>query len=154
MLIALATLSIFAITFLAWLFANIRPPGVCPICVGVSGTWMWMLLALTLGYPIDPTIPALLMGGSVVGIAYRVEKFLPANRSPLLWKTLFIPTGFASASAVLSSSWPAAIALSALAVLIPLWFTKNASSGEDKLADPHARARAVEALIKKLEHCC
>ncbi|MDP2664447.1 MAG: hypothetical protein Q8O97_00530 [bacterium] len=86
--------SIAVITGAVWLVGKVLPFKVCPICAGVSGTWLWMLVALFLGYEIDLVIAAMLLGGSVVGIAYQLEKRLPAGHSPLLWKALFVPAGF------------------------------------------------------------
>lgn len=45
------------------------------------------------------SVDAMLLGGSVAGIAYQVEQRLPLERSPLLWKILFIPAGFVAAYA-------------------------------------------------------
>src|SRR3989344_2086029 len=98
MLIIFSTISILAIISLAWVLNRVLPFKVCPICVGVFGTWLWMLAAKFLGYEIDIMIPAILMGGSVVGIAYQIEKRniiagVSANES-FIWKAFFIPGGF------------------------------------------------------------
>lgn len=146
MLITIALVSIFAIAGLAGL---LRRAGfaVCPICAGVAGTWLWMLSASFLGYAIDIRIPAMLMGGSVVGIAYTAEKRISGKRSPLIWKMLFIPIGFAAAYALLSQLWimfaGAVIALAAIAFA----FLGRADR-------PPANESRVKEIEKKMEQCC
>src|SRR3990167_11130016 len=76
--------------------------GICPICAGAAGTWIWLLAAKGLGYPIDPLIPALLMGGSVVGIAYSAEKYLLPRRSGVSWEMVFFLAGFTAGDGILT----------------------------------------------------
>src|SRR3989344_7525178 len=104
MTIALTVASILGITALAHFAKRILPFKVCPICAGVFLTWVWLLGAHFLGYRIDLIVPALLMGGAVVGIAYSLEKRslnISAERL-LLWKVLFIPAGFVAAYSLLA----------------------------------------------------
>ncbi len=151
MLIATTTISILAITGLLWLFNRILPFKICPICAGVSGTWLWMLAANFLGYQIDLAIPAMLMGGSVVGIAYQLEKKLRASgagwQTPLLWKTLFIPAGFIAAYGILAQQWIAFLA--ALVFLLPASFLFLFSGKK-----PGSHKEAVKELEKKMKDCC
>src|SRR3989338_5498525 len=103
--ITLTALSILVITALAYGIGHLLRISLCPICAGVATTWLGMLGANIAGYPMDPRIIALLMGGTVVGIAYRTERHLASERSPLLWKTLSIPTGFVAAYALLTAAY-------------------------------------------------
>lgn len=150
MSITIPTISILAITGLIWLTNRILPFKICPICAGVSGTWLWMLAARILGYEIEVIILAMLMGGSVVGIAYQIEKRLPSNRSPLLWKTLFIPAGFIAVYSLLSSWWPAFIAAAILIAILIIQFTKGDGN---EIVGPKQNQQ-VEELKKKLNDCC
>jgi len=59
MFIVITTISIVAITGLVWGAKKILPFPVCPICAGVSGTWLWMLGLRFLGYPIDIAVLAI-----------------------------------------------------------------------------------------------
>jgi len=150
MFIVITTISIVAITGLVWGAKKILPFPVCPICAGVSGTWLWMLGLKFLGYPVDITILTMLLGGSVVGIAYQVEKRLPDNRSPLLWKVLFIPLGFVTAYSLVYSWWLIfgimAVGLAALALM----FLKL--SGTTKRHPEHDKR--VRELEEKMKKCC
>ncbi len=153
MFIIITTISIAAITGLVWGVRKILPwPGrpfpVCPICAGVSGTWLWMLVLKLLGYPIDVVILAMLLGGSVVGIAYQIDKRLPNNNLSLLWKVLFIPLGFVAAYSLVYSWWLTFGVMIFILVILALIFLK--SSG-DKSGPSSKR---VSELEEKMKQCC
>ncbi len=167
MLIAIVTISILAITGLTWLLNRILPFKICPICAGVSLTWLWMLAAKFLGYEIDLLILAMLMGGSVVGIAYQIEKKLlarrslarpaepwrsggeggPDGRSPLLWKTLFIPVGFVAAYGILMQWW--SVFLVSIIFLLQIAFIFLSPKKESR-----GRNQKVGELEEKMKNCC
>jgi len=68
---------IVAITAVAWLLNKVLPFKICPICAGVSGTWLLLTFGMLMGNISDASYwdpIALLMGGTVVGIAYQGEK--------------------------------------------------------------------------------
>ena len=174
MFIAITTISIFAVAGVAWLVNRILPFKICPICAGVSGTWGWMLGAKFLGYEIDMIVLAMLMGGSVVGIAYRLEKRLPAGRSPLLWKTFFISFGFVAVysaiSLVMGESTLGLLAPKHFEGSNPLWWFVLTAAITTLIIwafgytrEPRSRAmslprtknnKAVEELEKKMKKCC
>src|SRR3989338_10434039 len=98
----LTIFSIFAVSALVGLINKALPFRICPVCVGVSGTWL-LLTALSVNGYLDretflPMI-LLLMGGSVVGIAYQGEKSSPwAVAHPLVWKITIVIVGMPLAS--------------------------------------------------------
>jgi len=151
MFIVITTISILAITGFIWFLNRILLFKICPICAGVSGTWLWMLAAKFLGYEIDMLIPAMLMGGSVVGIAYQIEKRLSPNRSPLLWKTLFIPIGFVAAYSAILSWWAVFIVLATILAILALRFTEQKKSDKATFVKKNSR---VEELENKMKNCC
>src|SRR3989344_9393585 len=107
MLLILTIISILTITLLVWLVSKFLPFAVCPICAGSLLTWAGLLGLYFTGYPIDPVLPAVLMGGSVVGIMYQVDKKL-SDRSAgarLLFKVFFMPTGIIAAYSILKEWW-------------------------------------------------
>jgi len=141
------TLSILAISGLGWASKKWLRVPLCPICLGVGGTWLWMLIGRSLGYAVDATMLSILLGGSVVGIAYQVERRLPQGRSPLLWKTLFIPAGFVAVYGLGASRWPLFAVTSVVLVLLTAFFlVPPAGSGE--------QSETVEELKKKMQQCC
>ncbi|MBE0619005.1 MAG: hypothetical protein IH605_00260 [Burkholderiales bacterium] len=139
--------SIVAITAAAWAAKKLLRVPLCPICLGVGGTWLWMVIARELGYTVDATMLAILLGGSVAGIAYQVEKRLPQGRSALLWKTLFIPPGFVAAYALAAAHWALLGTLSvALALLTAFFLIAPSALSED--------SEKVNELKKKMQDCC
>ena len=141
------TVSIFAIAGLAWAAKKLLRVPVCPICLGVGGTWLWMLIGRSLGYAVDATMLSILLGGSVAGIAYLVEKRLPLGRSPMLWKTLFIPAGFVAAYGLAASQWILFAVMGVALVLLTAFFlVPPATSGKP--------SETVEELKKKMQQCC
>jgi len=131
-----------------WFVNQIMPFTICPICAGVSLTWAWLIVAHFMGYQVVMTIPALLMGGSVVGIAFQLEK-KSGDSSPgarILWKMFFIPAGFIAAYAVLEQWWVVFLFAIAFLVVISFWFLslrKAASAGE-----------TVKGIEKEMKDCC
>lgn len=141
------TASILAISGAMWAARRWLAAPVCPICLGVGGTWLWMVVARALGYPVDATLLAMLLGGSVAGIAYQVEKRLPQGRSALLWKTLFIPLGFVAAYALVGQRWALLGAAGvALALLAASFLRVPGAAAADN--------ENVEALTRKMRNCC
>jgi len=150
MLITITIISVIVVAGVVWLANKILPFTICPICAGVFLTWVGLIIAYTIGYQINLTIPALLMGGSVVGVVYQLEKKfrdLPVGRV-LLWKVLFIPTGFVVAYGILERL-PAVFLLAVvflLLVSLALLFSKSSTAD--------SRSEAVGNIEKKMEECC
>lgn len=149
MLIAITIASILVLTGLVTLINRLLPFAICPICTGSFLTWTGLVGAHFAGYEIDLVIPALLMGGSVVGIAYQLEKRARRVSAGVLlfWKTLFIPAGFVATYAVLMEWWTVLLLaitflfLSAFAFLFPRGTTDS-------------RTETSDNLEKKMEDCC
>ncbi|MBI4022205.1 MAG: hypothetical protein HY372_02515 [Candidatus Andersenbacteria bacterium] len=149
MTIIISTISILSIAGLARLFNQLWHKRLCPICAGVAGTCMLLLAWYWLGGAVNLLVPAILLGGSVVGLAYQGEKRLAATRSPLLWKALFIPTGFAAAGWLLASQWLMFSGAISLLGLITMAFFMPRNSRATRMA-----RGASMALREKMKHCC
>lgn len=149
MTIIIALTSILAIAVLVWFVNKITQFNICPVCAGVFLTWAWLLSAHFLGYEVNLVVPAMLMGGSVVGIMYKIEKKfsgLPASRL-LLWKVMFVPAGFVAAYAVLEQLW--VVLILAIASLFLLSFALLSSR-----ACLRRQGESTSGLEKKMENCC
>lgn len=145
----IAIISIFSLAFVAVVLNKIiRRNLVCPICAGVSGTWLWMLAARALGYGIDVLIAGILMGGSVVGIAYQIDKRLTDMTKSVIFKMLFIPAGFSAVYGVLSAWWGVAGIALACAVVVGMVFGLGSRGGKP---DSSSRVSELEA---KMDKCC
>ena len=148
MTIVLTTIaSILAIAGLAWAAGRMLRLPLCPICSGVAGTWLWMVVARHFGFAVDAVMLSTLIGGSVVGIAYQLEKRLAGVRSALAWKTLFIPAGFAAAYGLAVAHW--VLLTTALVVLLPLAAYFLWPRGSSKTS-----STAVQELESKMKNCC
>ena len=150
-LLAIALASILVLTALAWLVRRALWPALCPLCAGVAGTWLWLLAAHWAGVALDLRLPAVLLGGSVVGLAGAGEKAL-AGRSAgavLVWKTAFVTVGLATAYLLLSASWAGAamggVLLAALMIL-PLLGGPAQAGAELPERERH--------LLSQLKNCC
>ena len=149
MIIAVA--SIFILTGAVWLLSRSFSWRVCAICAGVSITWMWIVAARIFGYAIDSVVPAVLMGGSVVGLAYQLETKLPPHRSPLLWKSLFIPAGFLAVFYLLLFQWLGfVLVLVILTAIISLFFFVGNYYRSNKTSTDSR----VSKLEREMDKCC
>lgn len=139
--------SLLALTLLAWFLRCATRLAVCPICVGVSGTWLWMLVVREAHVAVDATLLPMLLGASVVGGAHWVEARLPPTRSALFWKALALPLGFAAAYALVVQWWAgAAIAGLAVASVAAIFVrTPVGSKGDDA---------AIAQLEERMKKCC
>lgn len=149
MTIWIAFLSILTITACAAIARRLFRSTLCPICVGVSVTWA-ILLAYSFMYPgVDLRVVAILMGGSIVGIAYKSEEFLPNHRSPMFWKALVIPCGFVLVFSVIDRAWWMTMTSGAGLTIIALWFfmpwlTTRTQTHTEK----------IKSLEEKMKKCC
>lgn len=148
--IILVLASIWALAGIGWRAGTLLNRKVCPICVGVSGTWLIMLFLRFFGTAIDPVILGILMGGTVVGIAYTCEKRLAKGRSQLLWKLLFIPFGFLFMFGVIKYSAASILVSAAVLVLVVYIFLRVPA----KTPAHTAPQKDAEAIEEKLNNCC
>lgn len=115
---------------------------ICPICVGVSSTWLVLSVGIVLGYlGVDRyLIPvALLMGGTVAGIALRSES--------LIWKTFIILLGMPLAYLAIMYLSVSVVIIEFIVMLIIVLFlfVKRAGGKDDS---------NVRKLEKQMEQCC
>ena len=115
---------------------------ICLICVGVTSMWLILSAGVAWGYlaPSAFLIPiAILMGGTVVGIAYR--------RDSLRWKTFIIVLGMTLAYfAIVHLSGPVVIMeFIVMLIIASLLFVRRAGGKDDE---------HVRKLEKQMEQCC
>lgn len=127
-------------------------PLVCPNCIGVGGTWLVLSTLVVYGYLERPDWElgiGILMGGSVVGIAYQGEKHYQWPRmNPVWWKTLDYVIGFPLVYLAVTNLSQTVIALEVVffATVFYLYFLKPWQR-------PHDQSTPSE-LEKKLKDCC
>lgn len=148
MLISVTVLSILVIALLIWLANKLLPFAICPICAGVFLTWLGLIGARFAGYDIDPIVPAILMGGSVVGIAYQLDKKFSAlsSEARMFWKMLSMPAGFVAVYALLMEQW--------VVLAIAFVFLIVISVALALCAQARIRSGKVSSLERAMEECC
>ena len=147
--ILITTISIFLIICLSLIFNKFfgKELKICPVCAGVAGTWAWMLVARFIGYEVDLMILSMLLGGSIVGIAYQIEKRSLPRQSSVLLKISFIPIGFISVYGLLSQWW-IMFGISMIVLLgIAFLFLRQSKN-------PDNSQKTIEDLKEKLKNCC
>jgi hypothetical protein len=127
---------------------------ICPICVGVSSLWLLLTVGIVWGFlsPDQFIVPiALLMGGSVVGIAYLGEKkFRWASDNQKFWKAIVIIVGMTLAYILVSniSKTTLFIELIMMFYLAYLFFIKTPNLQHENTS------KHVEEIEKQMEQCC
>lgn len=80
----IAIFSIFFLTGIVFILNKKLPIQICPICAGVTLTWLWMLFGMGLGFLSVPRyefITAILMGASIGGIVTEFKKLFLKYRN-------------------------------------------------------------------------
>jgi hypothetical protein len=83
MIILITILSIYVFIGLAYLARKIFSVNICPICIGVSLTWIWMLLGIIFEFISSSFVlpMVILMGFSILGIANKLK-----NKQYKIWQ--------------------------------------------------------------------
>ncbi len=158
MAIIITTASILVITGLVWLLNKALPFKVCPICAGVSLTWVLLTAGVLTGKLLITNyylLITMLMGGTVVGIAFQGEKrFKWAEENILRFKALVVVIGFILVYLALTNlSWVGlGIEIIILAALVYLFFVSQPREGNEK-SDLRPREKVSE-LEEKMKECC
>ena len=160
----IALTPLLVITLMIWLLNRQLPVQICPVCVSVSGTWLLLNAGILFGY-IQSTdflpIILLLMGGTIVGIAYQGEKSLAwAAQNTFRWKLLIIIIGMPLALwATKNLSFKVLIfEAMILFVLAYLFFFRSPSKkqtfGNANFPPAKENYEKIKTIENKLKDCC
>ena len=153
-----AILLVLVITVIVAVFNRSLPFKICPICAGISGSWLILTAGILLArWSGDYKLPiAMLMGGTVVGIAFQGEaKFDWAKKGIYMWKAPVIILGMPVAYWLFKnmSLTTLVIEILVLSVLIYFFFIGSSLRGSaSKLAI--VDGRHVVELEDKMKNCC
>ena len=147
-----SSILIIGFTALTYFFNKITRWKTCVICAGVSLAWLTLTALMLSGFLASSfyfLITSMLMGGTVVGIAFQGEKRFKWAKNLFYWKAPVIIVGFIIAYLLLTNiSWAAfAIELALLGFLTYFLFPKP-SAGKSP------QGESVSELEEKLEDCC
>jgi hypothetical protein len=110
------------------------------------------LIARYFDYPINETLTAILMGGSVVGIMYQREKHSGGNVH-IFKKTIFMIFGFSAAYGLFSYNFPIfGIGLIGAGVMYAFFPGARFGGPTGGRAEKSAETIALEKQMD--EHCC
>lgn len=137
----IAIVSIIVLYVIGLLVHTITRWRFCALCVGVSLTWLWLLVARLFGRVDDALLIGILMGGSAVGLMYLLERRLPERFS------LFRLPYFVSAVALVYTVLGGQLRGSALAALVLLWMAVLGVY----LSRMNSR---VARVVQKIVACC
>lgn len=146
-MLTVTVISILIVTVLVWLVNLVLPFQICPICAGVSVTWAWLLAAHFLGYQIVLMIPALLMGGTVVGLMFKLERLVKL-KFVLVWKTVFVISGFLTADSLITGNWLLLVAGIIVVTIVTLAFRTRG------IVENKHESEKIEELKQKMKSCC
>ena len=130
------------------------PFKICPICAGVSGSWLLLTAGIVLWrWSGDYKLPiAMLMGATVAGIAFQGEAKLDwAKKGIYMWKAPVIIFGMPVAYWLFKnmSPWTLAVEVVFLAFLVYYLFVRS-----HQHSDSHVDDRHVGELEEKMKSCC
>ena len=151
-LIALSLIIIAIIYFLN----RFLPFKVCAVCAGISGAWLLAMLGILVGLiSIEEYGSAILMlmGATVVGIAYQGEKaFDFAKKSIWFWKIPATLIGLAAFyQFFLNIGWTSFFIETALIFSLAFVFFVKKDGSRKKLSE---ESEEIENLKQKLNGCC
>ena len=148
-----AILLVLVITVIVVALNKSLPFKVCPICAGISGSWLILTAGILLArWSGDYKLPiAMLMGGTVVGIAFQGEaKFGWAKKGVHMWKAPVIILGMPVAYWLFKnmSLMTLAVEIAALAILIYSFFIRSHKISK------HENDKHITELENKMKNCC
>jgi len=143
-------ISILIITFATWLLRKYLSLKICPICVGVALTWIWLLVGMKLNLlsTVNYQLPvAILMGGTVVGLMSKLEQFVN-QKFILIWKTIFVASGFSAVYGLINTDWTM-FAVGAILAVVVTFVLKTRGVEPEK-----QESEQVKKLKEKMKNCC
>lgn len=148
-----AILLVLVITVIVAVLNRSLPFKICPVCAGVSGSWLILTAGIVLArWSGDYKLPiAMLMGGTVVGIAFQGEaKFDWAKKGIHMWKAPVIILGMPVAYWLFKNMSPITLMVEILVLAILMYYFFIKTSGTSR----HVHDRHVIELESKMKDCC
>lgn len=143
----LVLLTLLAIIILYFVVA-LSPIKLCAICTAVSLSWVGLLIAYFLGWHDNLLWLGILMGGSLVGLMYKMEQYFKKKKLTNYWliRIAIIAFGFLSVYLFLSAEWDKLILVIVAIILFSffsLFFIKTEKDASKR-----------RPLKDRLDHCC
>jgi hypothetical protein len=140
-LFTLTLLGILVLFILFIIFRSVTSFKVCALCAAVATAWIILLILFFVGSPIDPVFLGILMGGSIVGVLYLLERNLPERLS--IFKLSFFVTLLALVYLILGGN----VDYQGGIVLVLLWIVSLGIYALRTVA-------GFKTVAKKMIECC
>lgn len=129
---------------------------ICPICATVSLTWATLLiLHLLEAFEIDHFLLATLMGASVCGVMYLVEKKIESAVRKVIWKIGSVLLGTFLVWGIVSHQSLTVLSPTVIFYLGLVFFSlKNKKESKENGENVQKEGGNEETWLKKLENCC
>jgi len=146
MAILISLVSVFLITGVVSVAKSLTTRPICPLCIGVSATWFWIILGVKMNLlGIDWLIlAAVLIGTSILGIVDVLKKRKPRS---LTWKSVFTALGFLVALLVLKGPVLFVLIIAATLVIFGLYVWRPIGATPDSSSE-------AKKLEEKMKNCC
>ena len=146
----IAIFSILIFTGIIWILNKKLPVQICPLCAGVSLTWILIFFGMFFEKLsiFDYQLPtAILAGGTIAGLMSKLEKFIKL-KFILIWKTVFVVSGFMAVYGLVTREWTALVVSMVVNIIVTFLFKKHEAEQENQ------KSEKVKELEKKMESCC
>ena len=144
-IIFISLLSILIIYFIIALL----PWKLCAICTAVSLTWFSILIMHIFGLYIDMIWLGIMMGGSVIGLMYKLDEYLRKNNYSGVWllKLAIVIFGFLFTYLIINQKWQLLLWLLPIGVIVGAigFILLHKKSNQHNLSS---------GLQDKLDNCC
>ena len=88
----------------------------CAVCITVSLSWMFLLVTKLVGYNVNPVLTGVLMGESIIGLYYLLERKAPVSWQIFRWPYIITMTVLTYVIlGIISGIW------SAILMLVIIW---------------------------------
>lgn len=143
------TIIYFTAAFTKPYFKKKLPFNICAICFAVSLTWLTLLILWFLEFPISEVSLGILMGMSLTGIMYTLEKLFQKTNIKNFWfvRLVIVVGGFYMIYSLLNKKTELFILLG-IATLFSIALASFFFQGLPK------KTEKKSGLIKKLDDCC
>lgn len=138
-----------AAILIVYFIVALSPLKICAMCSAVSLTWFGLLITYLFGLHTETVWLGILMGGSVVGLMYKLDNYWRTHHYSGTWflKLTIVVFGFFLVYVVVTQAW------FSLSWLLPLLIVSGAI-GLMLLHKDILGKRVEKKLQDKLDHCC
>lgn len=149
----------FLMVFIAVKLKGINGKSICPICATVSLTWIILLfLHFFEIWKVDLYFLSILMGASICGMMYLVEKKIESTIKKAVWKISSVIFGVFLVWGIIShQNWKMVLLTGIFYLGLILFFLKKKKGNrEGGIAKNNSLEETSEKKnwLKKLENCC